>query len=37
MFVLPNYDDQGHGFRKKDNTDFQFYATIALVREYLLK
>ena len=29
--------DEGHGFRKKDNTDFQFYATIAFVREYLLK
>ncbi len=29
--------DEGHGFRKKDNSDFQFYATIAFVREYLLK
>ncbi|MBP6391907.1 MAG: S9 family peptidase [Flavobacteriales bacterium] len=30
-------DDEGHGFRKKDNVDFQFYATIAFVREYLLR
>jgi len=30
-------DDEGHGFRKKDNVDFQFYATIAFVREFLLK
>ncbi|HRH38781.1 MAG TPA: prolyl oligopeptidase family serine peptidase, partial [Flavobacteriales bacterium] len=30
-------DDEGHGFRKKDNVDFQFFATIAFVREYLLK
>ncbi len=34
-FLMAN--DEGHGFRKKDNTDFQFYATIAFVREYLLK
>ncbi len=29
--------DEGHGFAKKKNADFQFYATIAFVREYLLK
>jgi len=29
--------DEGHGFAKKKNADFQFYATVAFVREYLLK
>jgi dipeptidyl aminopeptidase/acylaminoacyl peptidase len=29
--------DEGHGFRRKDNTDFQFYATVQFMREYLLK
>lgn len=29
--------DEGHGFRKKNNMDFQFYSTIAFVREFLLK
>jgi dipeptidyl aminopeptidase/acylaminoacyl peptidase len=29
--------DEGHGFNKKKNQDFQFYATIMFVREYLLK
>ena len=29
--------DEGHGFNKKKNQDFQFYATIMVVREYLLK
>jgi dipeptidyl aminopeptidase/acylaminoacyl peptidase len=28
--------DEGHGFRKKANADFQFYATVAFVRKYLL-
>jgi dipeptidyl aminopeptidase/acylaminoacyl peptidase len=28
--------DEGHGFRKKSNVDFQFYATVAFVRRYLL-
>ena len=28
--------DEGHGFRKKGNADFQFYATVAFVRRYLL-
>ncbi|HEV7889034.1 MAG TPA: prolyl oligopeptidase family serine peptidase [Pyrinomonadaceae bacterium] len=29
--------DEGHGFAKKKNQDFQFYATIMFVRETLLK
>jgi dipeptidyl aminopeptidase/acylaminoacyl peptidase len=29
--------DEGHGFRKKVNQDFQFYATIEFLKEYLLK
>ncbi len=29
--------DEGHGFAKKKNQDFQFYATIAFVKEHLLK
>lgn len=28
--------DEGHGFRKKTNSDFQFYATILFVKKYLL-
>jgi dipeptidyl aminopeptidase/acylaminoacyl peptidase len=28
--------DEGHGFRKKANADFQFYATVGFMREYLL-
>jgi dipeptidyl aminopeptidase/acylaminoacyl peptidase len=28
--------DEGHGFRKKSNVDFQFYATVMFVRKYLL-
>ena len=28
--------DEGHGFQKKSNVDFQFYATVAFVRKYLL-
>ncbi len=34
-YLLAN--DEGHGFAKKKNQDFQFYATVAFVREYLLK
>jgi len=30
-------DDEGHGFAKKKNQDFQFYATVAFIREYLLR
>jgi len=29
--------DEGHGFRKKNNTDFQFYATILFIKKYLLE
>jgi dipeptidyl aminopeptidase/acylaminoacyl peptidase len=29
--------DEGHGFAKKKNQDFQFYATIMFVRDTLLK
>jgi dipeptidyl aminopeptidase/acylaminoacyl peptidase len=28
--------DEGHGFRKKANADYQFYATILFVKKYLL-
>ena len=30
-------DDEGHGYRKKPNQDFQFYATFEFLEEYLLK
>ena len=29
--------DEGHGFRKKKNRDFQFYSTVMFVKEYLLQ
>jgi dipeptidyl aminopeptidase/acylaminoacyl peptidase len=29
--------DEGHGFGKKKNRDYQFYATVEFVKEYLLK
>ena len=29
--------NEGHGFQKKANQDYQFYATIAFMQEYLLK
>jgi len=29
--------DEGHGFSKKKNVDFQFYATVTYVKETLLK
>ena len=29
--------DEGHGFAKKKNQDFQFYATVEFIQEYLLK
>jgi dipeptidyl aminopeptidase/acylaminoacyl peptidase len=29
--------DEGHGFVKKRNADFQFYATVQFVQEYLLR
>jgi dipeptidyl aminopeptidase/acylaminoacyl peptidase len=28
--------DEGHGFFKKPNRDFQFYATVLFVKAYLL-
>ncbi len=31
-----NAKDEGHGFRKKPNMDFQFWATVMFVREHLL-
>ncbi len=29
--------DEGHGYRKKVNQDFEFYATVEFLKEYLLK
>jgi dipeptidyl aminopeptidase/acylaminoacyl peptidase len=29
--------DEGHGYRKKSNADFQFYASIAFLEKYLLQ
>lgn len=29
--------DEGHGYRKKPNQDFQFYSTIEFLQKYLLK
>lgn len=29
--------DEGHGYAKKKNRDFQFYATVEFIKEYLLK
>jgi dipeptidyl aminopeptidase/acylaminoacyl peptidase len=29
--------NEGHGFRKKQNVDYQFYATVEFVKEFLLK
>ncbi len=29
--------DEGHGFRKKSNADYQFYATVMFIREHLLR
>ena len=29
--------DEGHGFARKPNQDFQFYATVMFIKEYLLK
>jgi hypothetical protein len=28
--------DEGHGFQKKANADFQFYSTILFMQRYLL-
>jgi hypothetical protein len=29
--------DEGHGFAKNKNADFQFYSTVQFIREFLLK
>ena len=29
--------DEGHGYAKKKNLDYEFYATVMFVKEYLLK
>jgi hypothetical protein len=29
--------DEGHGFSKNKNQDFQFYTTIMFVKQFLLK
>ena len=29
-------NDEGHGYAKKKNQDFQFYSTIMFVRQFLL-
>jgi dipeptidyl aminopeptidase/acylaminoacyl peptidase len=29
--------DEGHGFSKKNNSDFEFYAAVLFMKEYLLK
>ena len=29
--------DEGHGFAKKKNLDFQFYAAVAFMEEYILR
>jgi dipeptidyl aminopeptidase/acylaminoacyl peptidase len=34
-YMLAN--DEGHGFQKKANSDYQFYATIGFLKKYLLK
>lgn len=33
-FLMAN--DEGHGFQKKNNQDFQFYATVEFIKRYLL-
>ena len=33
-YIVAN--DEGHGFRKKRNADFQFYATVLFVEKYLM-
>ncbi len=30
-------NDEGHGFQKKKNRDFEFYSTVLFMQEYLLK
>jgi len=33
-FLMAN--DEGHGFSKKKNVDYQFYATILFIQQFLL-
>jgi dipeptidyl aminopeptidase/acylaminoacyl peptidase len=33
-FLMAN--DEGYGFRKKGNRDYQFYATVLFVRQFLM-
>ncbi len=33
-YIVAN--DEGHGFRKKRNSDFQFYATVMFIEQFLL-
>jgi len=28
--------DEGHGYQKKSNGDFEFYTTVAFMQKYLL-
>jgi dipeptidyl aminopeptidase/acylaminoacyl peptidase len=37
LFYVLMYKDEGNGYRKRANEDFQFYATVEFLREYLLK
>jgi dipeptidyl aminopeptidase/acylaminoacyl peptidase len=30
-------ENEGHGFARKENADYQFYAMVAFIRTYLLK
>ena len=30
-------ENEGHGFQKKDNQDFQFYATVLFMQQTVLK
>jgi len=34
-FLMAN--DEGHGFQKKNNVDFLFYATVQFIKDFLLK
>jgi dipeptidyl aminopeptidase/acylaminoacyl peptidase len=34
-FLMAN--DEGHGFAKKKNADYLFYATVMFMKEFLLK
>jgi dipeptidyl aminopeptidase/acylaminoacyl peptidase len=33
-FLMAN--DEGHGFAKKKNIDYQFYSTVLFIQKYLL-